>query len=997
MLIVRFEVRMRDDHQDIFSMGTAFGFFPAAAMESQVGLPPSDEERARLDEACAFRTDLTRRPERYFEGSLAVAGGKLLMLDRITGWWPEAGQAGLGRLRAEKDVDPSEWFFKAHFFQDPVQPGSLGIEAMIQALQLAMIESGLGQDLTEPRFESLATDRPLTWKYRGQVMPSNRLITTEIELTEVSEDERGVYALADAWLWVDGKRIYSATNLGMRIVAGEPKEELREGPDRGETPGQQARPEQESTPEGPSGATEDQQTGDETLDPQRAPWLLDHCPTWTLPALPMMSIVDRLAAAAQAHSPELRVVGLEDVEVERWVAFRDQPLRLRTEVIAEERLGSEKGAIDVRLSIWRDAATPALSRFETAATGRVLVAWDFCPPPEPLPPLTNPHPADDPYASGTLFHGPAFQLLREVQVGEAGSTSVLDASGGSVPRGILHPALLDAATHGIPHDALSTWNPEVPEDRIGYPRRLSQARFYGSTPEAGDVRCEARLESYDSETRQVVFHLQLSSGDRPWADLRLCEILLPKGPLGAASPDARRRFLRDRNAVAIAGGEGTLGLSRYRDGRTRLTEAEVATSDWLPGTVAEIYAATSTSRPEMTREVAIKDHVARQADSHPSRIWIEHGPKTINGRAQPLPLTRFPVQIRSSDGEIEVSDAGSPTTDLDPLRRFWSDYLDIEDWPVEDVYYGLIERFMRRLVVTDPDGLRALRGRSTLFLANHQVGIESVLFAVVAGATVGTPTTALAKIEHQTSWIGQLISHCFSYPGVEDPQVITFFERENMRSLPLIIRDLGRRMREEARSVLVHCEGTRSLTCRKPVEVLSGSFVDMARKADAAIVPVRFVGGLPAEPLTVRTEFPIGHGQQDYWLGAPILPEELAKLKYKDRRHAVMEAINSLGPSHEFEEPLPGNPEFAAEVAVWARRTGASQEHSTLFRTLQRLDQPGSEIQRLLQGAAAGRLETGDSPTDRWLAELATRLFGESGPVVHTPDNSLNQPGSSSR
>jgi 3-hydroxymyristoyl/3-hydroxydecanoyl-(acyl carrier protein) dehydratase len=29
-------------------------------------------------------------------------------------------------------VDPSFWFFKAHFFQDPVWPGSLGLESFLQ-------------------------------------------------------------------------------------------------------------------------------------------------------------------------------------------------------------------------------------------------------------------------------------------------------------------------------------------------------------------------------------------------------------------------------------------------------------------------------------------------------------------------------------------------------------------------------------------------------------------------------------------------------------------------------------------------------------------------------------------------------------------------------------------------------------------------------------------------------------------------------------------------
>ena len=142
------------------------------------------------------------------------------------GFWPEAGRSGLGWLRAEKDVDPGEWFFKAHFFQDPVQPGSLGIEAMLQLLQLYMIHRGLGDGMARPRFEPIAGGRPLTWKYRGQVAPTDGVITTELEVLEVGRDDAGVFALADAWLWIDGKRIYSATGLGMRIVEGADEEVL---------------------------------------------------------------------------------------------------------------------------------------------------------------------------------------------------------------------------------------------------------------------------------------------------------------------------------------------------------------------------------------------------------------------------------------------------------------------------------------------------------------------------------------------------------------------------------------------------------------------------------------------------------------------------------------------------------------------------------------------------------------------------------------------------
>jgi hypothetical protein len=49
------------------------------------------------------------------------------------------------------------------------------------------------------------------------VLPRDRQITITLELTDRGRDARGGYALANASLWVDGKRIYEASNVGMRL------------------------------------------------------------------------------------------------------------------------------------------------------------------------------------------------------------------------------------------------------------------------------------------------------------------------------------------------------------------------------------------------------------------------------------------------------------------------------------------------------------------------------------------------------------------------------------------------------------------------------------------------------------------------------------------------------------------------------------------------------------------------------------------------------------
>ena len=220
MTIVSFDVDCALDGEPLYDLKTVFGFFPAAALANQVGLPTTDEDRARLVAPGEASLDIGPLSEDR-PGTPRLPFGRLRVLDRVSAWWPTGGAAGLGRLRAEKDIRPDEWFFKAHFFQDPVQPGSLGLEAMLQLVRLYARERGLGDGMARPRFVPFVPGRSMTWKYRGQVIPSNRLVMVEAEITEVGRDERGTFVLADAWLWVDGRRIYSATSAGVSIVDGE--------------------------------------------------------------------------------------------------------------------------------------------------------------------------------------------------------------------------------------------------------------------------------------------------------------------------------------------------------------------------------------------------------------------------------------------------------------------------------------------------------------------------------------------------------------------------------------------------------------------------------------------------------------------------------------------------------------------------------------------------------------------------------------------------------
>jgi 3-hydroxymyristoyl/3-hydroxydecanoyl-(acyl carrier protein) dehydratase len=157
VVVERFGIRCLADGVPVFELTAVFGFFPQEAFDNQVGMPPSTEEldRYRLDGG-----EVVPLPE----AGVRLAGPMLLMLDRVTGYWPDGGRAGLGLLRAEKDVDAGEWFFRCHFFQDPVWPGSLGIEAMCQLLRYYLVRRGALVGLRRPRFEPVMPGRELTWR-----------------------------------------------------------------------------------------------------------------------------------------------------------------------------------------------------------------------------------------------------------------------------------------------------------------------------------------------------------------------------------------------------------------------------------------------------------------------------------------------------------------------------------------------------------------------------------------------------------------------------------------------------------------------------------------------------------------------------------------------------------------------------------------------------------------------------------------------------------------
>jgi 3-hydroxymyristoyl/3-hydroxydecanoyl-(acyl carrier protein) dehydratase len=113
-----------------------------------------------------------------------------------------------------KRVDPEEWFFKAHFYQDPVCPGSLGLESFQQLLKVVACQRWPHDE--HSRFEPITLNHQHRWMYRGQIIPTNQQVRVSAVITAVDDAKKVL--TADGYLEVDGKVIYQMSSFSLRLV-----------------------------------------------------------------------------------------------------------------------------------------------------------------------------------------------------------------------------------------------------------------------------------------------------------------------------------------------------------------------------------------------------------------------------------------------------------------------------------------------------------------------------------------------------------------------------------------------------------------------------------------------------------------------------------------------------------------------------------------------------------------------------------------------------------
>ncbi|MDD9304531.1 MAG: beta-ketoacyl synthase [Desulfobacter sp.] len=152
-----------------------------------------------------------------------LPGGQMTLIHRVLELDPLGGRFGLGKIVAQADIHPDDWFLTCHFIDDMVMPGTLMYECCAHTLRVFVQRMGWVLSAPGVHYDVLPGNES-DLKCRGPVTRKTRNARYEIEIKKLGYGPEP-YVIADAHMFSDDLEIVFYKDMGMKL-AGTTRQDL---------------------------------------------------------------------------------------------------------------------------------------------------------------------------------------------------------------------------------------------------------------------------------------------------------------------------------------------------------------------------------------------------------------------------------------------------------------------------------------------------------------------------------------------------------------------------------------------------------------------------------------------------------------------------------------------------------------------------------------------------------------------------------------------------
>jgi len=145
-----------------------------------------------------------------------LPGGPMRLIHRVLDLDPTGGRFGMGRIIAQADIHPDDWFLTCHFIDDMVMPGTLMYECCAHTLRVFVQRMGWvlpHDDICYDVLEKNESDL----KCRGPVTRATKKALYDIEIKTIGYAPQP-FVTADAHMFSDDLEIVFYKDMGMKLT-----------------------------------------------------------------------------------------------------------------------------------------------------------------------------------------------------------------------------------------------------------------------------------------------------------------------------------------------------------------------------------------------------------------------------------------------------------------------------------------------------------------------------------------------------------------------------------------------------------------------------------------------------------------------------------------------------------------------------------------------------------------------------------------------------------